>query len=72
MKKAFRTKKRKSYESPQIITYSSDDILEELGPAQACSPFAGSPAHPDFPGYAPGLPPFHEPSPKKKRDSLFD
>jgi hypothetical protein len=27
-----------TYEPPRIITYSSDDILEELGPAQACSP----------------------------------
>lgn len=72
MKKVFKPKKRKSYESPQIITYSSDDILEELGPAQACSPFAGSSVPPDFPGYAPGLPPFHDTPSKKKRDSLFD
>ncbi len=27
-----------TYEIPEIITYSKDDILEELGPAQACSP----------------------------------
>jgi hypothetical protein len=26
------------YEPPKIITYSEDDILEEMGPAQACSP----------------------------------
>lgn len=26
------------YEPPRIITYSEDDILEEMGPAQACSP----------------------------------
>jgi len=26
------------YERPEILTYSEDDILEELGPAQACSP----------------------------------
>jgi len=24
------------YETPEIVTYSEDDILEELGPAQAC------------------------------------
>ncbi len=31
------------YEPPAIITYSGDDILAEIGPAQACSPFtAGS------------------------------
>jgi len=26
------------YESPRIITYSKEDILEEMGPAQACAP----------------------------------
>jgi len=26
------------YETPKIITYSQEDILEEMGPAQACSP----------------------------------
>ena len=26
------------YEPPKIITYTSDEILEEIGPAQACSP----------------------------------
>ena len=25
------------YEPPQVITYRGDEILEELGPAQACS-----------------------------------
>lgn len=30
--------KPSTYETPKIITYSEDDILEELGPAQACSP----------------------------------
>jgi len=71
-------KKRQRYEPPRIITYSSDDILEELGPAQACSPF-GAPmgpssdsadpfTPPDAPGYAPGLPPaFYEPPDKKKK-----
>jgi len=27
-----------TYEPPKIITYSGDEILDELGPAQACSP----------------------------------
>jgi hypothetical protein len=26
------------YETPKIITYSQEDILEEMGPAQACAP----------------------------------
>jgi hypothetical protein len=26
------------YETPTIITYSNDDILDEIGPAQACAP----------------------------------
>ena len=26
------------YERPRIITYTQDDILEQIGPAQACSP----------------------------------
>jgi hypothetical protein len=71
-------KKRQKYEPPRIITYTSDDILEELGPAQACSPFAtmsgsssdslDSSTPPDAPGYAPGLPPaFYEPPDKKKK-----
>lgn len=70
--------KRRKYEPPRIITYSADDILEELGPAQACSPFSGvsgsgldstePPASPNAPGYAPGLPPaFYEPPDKKKK-----
>jgi hypothetical protein len=25
------------YEPPEMIKYSNDDILEEVGPAQACS-----------------------------------
>lgn len=25
------------YEPPQVITYRGEEILEELGPAQACS-----------------------------------
>jgi hypothetical protein len=27
------------YERPTIISHSGEDILEELGPAQACYPF---------------------------------
>ncbi|MDY7077083.1 MAG: hypothetical protein SXV54_09185 [Chloroflexota bacterium] len=26
---------KKLYESPQVITYTAEEILEELGPAQA-------------------------------------
>lgn len=26
------------YETPTIITYSKEDVIEELGPAQACAP----------------------------------
>ena len=29
------------YEPPQVVTYRDDDLLAELGPAQACS-FGGS------------------------------
>lgn len=28
------------YEPPRIITYSGEDLLEELGPAQACTGFS--------------------------------
>ena len=31
-------KETKQYEAPQVITYSEDDIVEMLGPAQTCSP----------------------------------
>ena len=27
-----------AYRSPKIITYTRDEILDEIGPAQACSP----------------------------------
>jgi hypothetical protein len=30
--------KMPEYIPPKIITYSSDEILEEIGPAMACSP----------------------------------
>ena len=29
------------YEPPQVVTYRDDDLMAELGPAQACS-FGGS------------------------------
>ncbi len=37
-----RGKKKRKFELPKLITYSGDDILEDLGPAHACSPFSGS------------------------------
>jgi len=27
-----------TYEAPKVITYSEDEIIELLGPAQTCSP----------------------------------
>ena len=33
-----KVKKLAKYEPPVIVTYHEDDILEELGPVQACSP----------------------------------
>jgi hypothetical protein len=27
-----------AYVAPKITTYTSDEILEQIGPAQACSP----------------------------------
>ena len=38
-------KKRPSYEEPKVITYSGDELLKELGPAQACRAF-GCPVAP--------------------------
>ncbi|MEW6440067.1 MAG: hypothetical protein AB1640_03950 [bacterium] len=26
------------YKPPKIVTYTSEEILEQIGPAQACSP----------------------------------
>ncbi len=37
-----RDSKKPILESPKVITYSGDNILEELGPAHACSPYSGS------------------------------
>ena len=31
-----RKEPRADYEAPQIITYSGDTLLEEMGPARAC------------------------------------
>jgi hypothetical protein len=28
----------KEYEAPKVITYSEDEIIELLGPAQTCAP----------------------------------
>jgi hypothetical protein len=33
-------KQTPDYVPPKIITYTSEQILEEIGPAQACSPFS--------------------------------
>ncbi len=30
--------KKSLYEPPQVITYSEDEMIELLGPAQTCSP----------------------------------
>ncbi len=35
-------KKLPKYEPPKVVTYNGDDLLAELGPAQACNPFGGS------------------------------
>jgi hypothetical protein len=32
-------KEKKVYETPKVITYSEDEILELIGPAQTCSPY---------------------------------
>ncbi len=37
-----RGRKKPKFEPPKVITYSGDEILEELGPAHACSPFSGA------------------------------
>ncbi len=37
-----RGKKKPKLEPPKVITYSGAEILEDLGPAHACSPFSGS------------------------------
>jgi len=37
-------KKLPEYEAPRVVTYTDEEILEELGPAQTggyCDPFSG-------------------------------
>jgi hypothetical protein len=34
----YRSKEILEYEAPRLVTYHEDDLLEHLGPAQACSP----------------------------------
>ena len=36
---ASKSRAKKAYVSPAILSHSGEDILEELGPAQACYPF---------------------------------
>jgi hypothetical protein len=31
-------RKKKVYTPPKIVTYTEKEILEQIGPAQACSP----------------------------------
>jgi hypothetical protein len=33
---------REPYKPPKIIVYTEEDLLEEIGPAQTCSPFNGA------------------------------
>jgi len=30
--------KKPKYEPPRIVTYTSEELLEQIGPAMACSP----------------------------------
>jgi hypothetical protein len=30
--------KKQEYTPPKIVTYTEEEILEQIGPAQACSP----------------------------------
>jgi len=32
--------KKPTYEAPKVVTYSEDEIMEQLGPAQTCASFA--------------------------------
>jgi len=34
--------KEKEYIAPTMISFSGDDVLEEVGPAKSCGNFAGS------------------------------
>jgi len=31
-------KEKLEYEAPKVISYSEDEIIEQIGPAQTCSP----------------------------------
>ena len=37
---------QRAYERPVVISHSGEDVLEELGPAQACYPFTSCGAMP--------------------------
>ena len=45
VKKTDHKMKQPIYEEPKVITYSGDELLKELGPAQACRAF-GCPVAP--------------------------
>ncbi len=36
------SKQNPEYETPTIISYSEEELLNEIGPIQACSGFGGS------------------------------
>lgn len=36
------TKILPKYEPPRVVTYTEEEILEQIGPAQACSPSPGN------------------------------
>jgi hypothetical protein len=38
MKGVIKMENKKQYEAPAVITYSEDEIIDLLGPAQTCSP----------------------------------
>ena len=31
--------RKPTYEAPKVVTYSEDEIMEQLGPAQTCASF---------------------------------
>jgi hypothetical protein len=37
-RKTFEPQTKRDYVPPRIVRYSREDILEKIGPAQACSP----------------------------------
>lgn len=38
IKKQFKSIKKPNYIPPEIISYTSEEIIEKIGPAMACSP----------------------------------